>query len=117
LNLLNVGWLDAGNAVPGESETDHAYCTGPTTLEFQDALGKLCERPQFLHRGVHLCGFCRRLLRDMAGNGQIRVPGQQGLWYAAPALVHHYVLCHGYLPPKAFMEAVLASAARPEYRG
>lgn len=28
--------------------------------------------------------------------------------YAAPSLVHHYVVAHGYKPPEEFIAAVMA---------
>ena len=101
LEVLNVGWLDEGNGFP----------TGLTSTEFQTALLELCGRPVFLHRGAHACWFCRELHRSREGNGQIRIPGKSGLWYAAPTLVHHYVAHHKYLPPSAFIEAVLSAVA------
>jgi hypothetical protein len=41
------------------------------------------------------------------GNGEIRVRDADGIWYAAPRLVIHYVVEHNYCPPQAFIEAVL----------
>jgi hypothetical protein len=35
------------------------------------------------------------------------VPGR-GVVYVAPSLIPHYVDAHGYAPPRAFREAVLA---------
>lgn len=96
--VVNVGWLDEGNA----------FVVGPTPRDFMDALRQLCERPIHLHRGVHACWFCRR----HSGNGQIRVPDDNGIWYAAPTLIYHYVADHQYLPPAEFIEAVLWEAAR-----
>jgi hypothetical protein len=37
----------------------------------------------------------------------MRVAGD-GRVYAAPSLVHHYVIAHGYRPPDEFIAAVLA---------
>ena len=102
LDIVNIGWLDEGNAFP----------IGTTPAEFHDALFELCERPIHVDRGVHLCWFCRDLFRNMEGNGQIRVPGKNSVWYAAPALVHHYVTLHHFLPPTEFIEAVMANRAR-----
>jgi hypothetical protein len=96
LKLLNVGWLDVGNAYP----------IGPCDAEFRDALCDLCQNPVFLHRGTHSCWYCRQLSRNVEGNGQIRLAGKEGIWYAAPTLVHHYVTCHEYLPPVDFIDAV-----------
>ena len=79
LEVVNVGWLDEGNAVP----------TGATSPEFRAALQELCKRPVYEHRGVHECWFCREWHRRVEGNGQIRVQGKNGIWYAAPTLVDH----------------------------
>ena len=42
-----------------------------------------------------------------AGNGEIRV-SDGNVMYAAPTLIYHYVVAHAYLPPEAFIAAVLA---------
>jgi hypothetical protein len=46
--------------------------------------------------------------RSSVGTGEIRIPGGPGTAFAAPRLVGHYVIDHGYLPPESFTEAVLA---------
>jgi hypothetical protein len=46
---------------------------------------------------------------EICGNGEIRVKGLDGITYVAPALVLHYVVRHHYAPPKAFVDAVMAS--------
>jgi hypothetical protein len=103
--VLNVGWLDAA----------YPFRRGETSAEFREALGRLVERPILLHRGFHVCGFCPddRCKADYAslGNGQIRVFGRNGVWYAAPTMVHHYVVVHQYQPPPEFVDAVLNPAA------
>jgi hypothetical protein len=100
LEVLNVGWLDEGQPFP----------VGPTCQAFRDALLELCRHPIILHRGVHVCWFCRGRRQDLAGNGQIRLLSPTGIWYAAPTLVHHYVTAHEYCPPADFVEAVLSPA-------
>src|SRR5262245_29187454 len=91
--VLNVGWLGKGNS----------FSTGSTTAAFRAALDALCQEPIWLHRGFHTCEFCRRA----RGNGQIRIRGASELWYAAPAMIAHYVAVHEYLPPPEFVAAVL----------
>ena len=87
-DVLNVGWLDVG----------YPFHRGETSSEFREALSRLVERPILLHRGFHVCDFCPRDRRDnnypSQGNGQIRVLGRNGIWYAAPTTVHHYVVTH-----------------------
>ncbi len=107
--VLNVGWLDSR----------HPFPRGDTTAEFRHALHRLCQRPVLLTRGAHHCQFCPQ--EDMrvwppthperVGNGEIRVKGADGIWYAAPTMVNHYVVEHQYLPPNAFVQAVLLVAA------
>jgi hypothetical protein len=84
-------------------------------------------------RGYHICEFCPTSLwaaRDLAsalegfrdsdrlrlagrngeelllGSAEIRVFGKDGLIYAAPNLIYHYVAVHHYKAPDEFLEAV-----------
>ena len=98
--VLNVGWLDAG----------YPFERGSVHKEFARALKELCQHPVHLHRGFLSCQFCSPEVRGTQatiGNGQIRVAGENGVLYAAPALIHHYVVAHGYQPPLDFVAAVL----------
>src|SRR5262245_31665094 len=95
--VLNIGWLDGA----------YPFCRGPTSSEFGEALCRLVERPILLHRGFHVCDFCPHDGREIypsRGNGQIRVLGRNGIWYAAPTMVHHYVATHEYQPPPEFVD-------------
>lgn len=96
--VLNIGWLGEGNPIP----------TGPVPQRFVDTLEKLCAHPVNLHRGYHFCEYCEE--HRAKGNGQIRVCSAQGIWYAAPTMVHHYVSAHHYQPPEEFIDAVLQPA-------
>jgi hypothetical protein len=40
------------------------------------------------------------------GNGEIRVPSENGIVYAAPTLICHYIDRHRYCPPNEFLMAV-----------
>lgn len=97
-NVKNIGWLDA----------DAPFSNGETAQDFRDALAVLVKHPVHLTRGVHHCPFCRKAL----GNGEIRVCGIDGDVYAAPMLVHHYVMEHNYKPPDAFIVAAIYSAQK-----
>lgn len=57
--------------------------------------------------GVHECDLCSEE-EAPTGNGEVRIPGGPGFAYAAPFLITHYITAHGYRPPHAFMDAVLA---------
>jgi hypothetical protein len=96
---LNVGWLDARVAFP----------TGETPPEFHARLFLLCQRRVNQTRGAHFCPLCigvRRKDRAWA-SAEMRVRSETTA-YAAPTLIHHYVVVHNYKPPEAFIEAVLA---------
>lgn len=113
----NVGWLDE----------DHLFPTGPVPPAFVEALSELCRVGVLPMRGVHYCNLCvprheRRSYADLVptvvrsaggdyyvGNAEIRVPRSIGVPYAAPNMVIHYVVVHGYRPPDGFIEAVLGS--------
>ncbi|HKE45450.1 MAG TPA: NUDIX domain-containing protein [Steroidobacteraceae bacterium] len=101
-NVLNVGWLSR----------DYAFNSGKVSEEFLRALRKLARSPMNLCCGVHLCEFCPppRDPREgrIGGNGEIWVPGTDGVVYVAPALIDHYVEAHGYSPPAVFVAAVMA---------
>lgn len=103
--VLNVGWLDPSKEYP----------RGEVSVEFVKALEVLCERPVYLHRGFHDCRFCPRKadhhFAARIGNGQIRVMDADGIWYAAPTMIHHYVTVHHYQPPSLFICAVLKPTA------
>ncbi|MFD8639531.1 hypothetical protein ACFV14_04390 [Streptomyces zaomyceticus] len=110
---LNVGWLESGR--PWTSGPAPAAFTSEllTVLKAQAVNGTL---------GLHECDLCAEPLDDAhpwyvprpghrrasAGADEIRVPGAPGTAYAAPSLIGHYVLDHGYLPPREFIDAVLA---------
>jgi hypothetical protein len=108
--VLNIGWLSLA----------HPFQRGTVDDEFIAALRRLSAYPINLYRGSHLCEFCpappTKLspggipmldpLPGTTGNGEIRVFDTNGITYVAPILIVHYVLGHGYLPPKEFVDAV-----------
>jgi hypothetical protein len=110
--ILNVGWLAEG----------HPFAVGDTPRAFLLALEILVETPVNLYRGRHYCEFCPgpKITRDEAGkvtlieapeetwgNGEVRVLGEDGKTYVAPALIFHYVSKHRYLPPLIFVAACI----------
>jgi hypothetical protein len=109
--LLNVGWLEA----------KYDYPTGNVTEEFLDQLFQLCLQPVNATRGFHECPFCERPSfglkvswggKDLTlGSAEIRAQGRDGISYAAPDLIFHYVEAHGYQPPAEFINAVLRQAS------
>ena len=129
LKELNVGWLD----------DTHPFNIGDVSEEFVDALFDLCLNPSNQMRGFHVCPFCstppsspmrikrggQEMVIDVPqhmfmerggrkawlGSAEIRVSGKDGIIYAAPTMVYHYVAAHNYLPPDEFIQAVLSSTA------
>lgn len=107
--LVNVGWLARG----------HDFPTGPIDERFVDGLVRCALHPVRLAMGLHRCDLCADGPRDIEaygrrvplGNGEIRA-AWNGVEYAAPTLVVHYVSEHGYAPPDGFLRAVLARAGR-----
>lgn len=111
----NIGWLDAAGV----------YTTGKVSEEFIARLSVLCSRGVYRTRGYHTCNLCPRREHDKwpsptvvcgpdgeyaVGSSEIRVVGIDGERYAAPDMVIHYVVDHGYRPPDRFIDAVLTTA-------
>lgn len=109
--VLNIGWLGEGQP----------FSQGPVARPFFRVLLRLTESPVNLYRGTHECEFCElphnsiqhlwryrdRRARVREGNGEIRVPGLNGIIYVAPVLIVHYIAEHQYQPPQEFIDAVL----------
>src|SRR5262249_46536575 len=96
-----VGWLSV----------EHEFTKGAVTRPALDALRTLVSEgycPVAL-AGPHTCEVCCRV-HDSAN---VLVPSGDVL-FAAPAMVTHYIEAHGYKPPDAFIEAVLACPVPPE---
>lgn len=110
--MLNVGWLSRS----------HEFPTGDTPREVLESLYVLADQQENnILRGVHDCEFCIqespiRLPAPVPcgfvdlGMGELHASGPEGETYAAPSLVVHYIIEHGYRPPDAFMQAVLQTA-------
>lgn len=108
---LNIGWLEKG----------HSINTGDVSEEFIEKLWKYLRYPVNVCRGFHVCDFCIKLGRESvpivefkgekreAGYYEIRVWGKDRKVYAAPSLIFHYILQHGYKPPQEFIDAVMDS--------
>ena len=110
--LLNIGWLDAW----------HPHPTGSVTDAFVECLWEFCRIKVEATRGLHECDLCPKLEpgRQVTragetlwlGSAEIRVFAE-GVMYAAPNLIYHYVVDHRYLPPDEFVRAVLDGRPRP----
>jgi len=114
-----VGWLDAFHRFPKGS-------VPRGTLRRLAALRKWARSDSM---GVHLCELCPVTVHDATGiigrwhacrarsGANVFVPGQ-GVVYAAPVLILHYIRSHDYLPPPEFLAATKACplARVPYYR-
>lgn len=98
-DTVNVGWLARGYPFP----------TGVTSAEFRDKLALLCQRRLKQTRGAHACEFCTGRDRPRSSSEMRVSAGDRP--YAAPSLIHHYVVAHDYRPPDEFVAAVLACEA------
>ena len=103
--LLNVGWMEPPYPMPA----------GNAPAGFAERLAAFCARDKLVNLtfGSQNCGFCKATFSDLyrqfnspLGNGEIRVLGD-GVAYAAPSMICHYVAAHSYLPPAEFVEAVM----------
>ena len=107
---LNVGWLGSGEDFP----------TGAVEAVLLAKIAWLCcfETVNQM-RGIHSCELCdvggwdREAYIVVPGEGlrllgtnEIRVVGSDGVRYAAPSLVLHYLVDHNYRPPTEFLDAV-----------
>ena len=113
-NVLNVGWLSKD--IPFHTRRIETIFPD----EFLSKLKKLTNMDNIVNlcRGSHFCEYCEkqhdeeghRVVKSyQLGNGEIRVNGKDGMVYAAPVLIWHYVALHNYLPPYGFIEAVMES--------
>lgn len=100
---LSVGWL----------EPPHDFPRGTLALDLVQRLEERCSQSEYhATRGRHVCGFCGEV-EEALGFAEIRLLGD-GVIYAAPNLVAHYVRVHAYLPPSGFVEALRKGEPPPE---
>jgi len=101
---INVGWLAAG----------HPFAVGSPPPGFVEQLDRMLHG-QYVNPalGMHPCELCDAADEDTPGaprgGSEIRVPASPTEVFAAPFLIGHYVQAHNYLPPRSFIDAVLAS--------
>lgn len=102
--IVNVGWLQNG----------HPFSSGGMAPSVVERLYELVEYAATnATRGKHYCDLCPETDRDSSrawGHAEIRVVGADGVRYAAPTLIHHYVTVHGYQPPQSFVDALMRVA-------
>jgi hypothetical protein len=126
-----VGWLSADN------EFDNA----PPTEELLDLIWRYCKVSVAQMRGDHICEFCPSRLKSAhdrssfldalkqsaseryterngeklwLGSAEIRAFGRDGVIYAAPTLIYHYVSVHHYKAPEEFLQALRSGPKPPD---
>lgn len=94
--LVAVGWLDPR----------HEFPTGDVAPAFVETVRGLTAHAwqPCLYRGLHRCELCPPE-EAPAEHRNLFVPGD-GVVFASPVLIVHYVEAHGYAPPSAFVAAV-----------
>ena len=108
----NIGWI----------ERTHPFDQGPVSETFLKKLWQYCRVPVVQTRGLHFCDLCDMPQGNVPvmdfdgqtlefGSAEIRVVGANGVIYAAPNLIFHYVRDHAYKPPQEFIDAVLTGPA------
>jgi len=101
--LLAVGWLESGHDYPT------GVCPSRVTERLTELRAKFAAAfPAFSFRGWHSCSMCDgggELLRDSQIN--LFIPGRDVL-YLATGRADHYIDFHSYVPPVAFVDALMA---------
>jgi hypothetical protein len=102
---VNIGWLERNERFDEQRPGDDVL----------DLLWSFCKVSIARMRGIHECGLdscedsyiaARDSERLILGSAEIRVFGEDGMIYAAPTLIYHYVLAHRYKPPAQFLLAL-----------
>jgi hypothetical protein len=116
--VVHVGWLDG----------IHPYPKGAVVARLIEKMKLLASKPVELYRGKHICELCAepsdlvktlqpngivmdpncswgRWRDQRSSNGEIRV-SREGIVFAAPVLIVHYIEAHDYLPPIEFLRAI-----------
>ncbi|HSD87872.1 MAG TPA: hypothetical protein VLB44_10175 [Kofleriaceae bacterium] len=102
--MLNIGWLDAV----------HPFPKGEVPAFLFKRLARWPRARQSC--GIHDCELCPfvqpvgRVECPTTSSYELHVFGADGVCYAAPALIAHYVEVHDYRPPQPFIDAVMTTS-------
>lgn len=107
-DVLNIGWLDPSRPFP-TGDVDPAVTEALLDASLFPTVNKT--------RGWHYCRFCPPDADDPTtvngksgpiglGTSELWVRARQGLVFAAPDLIYHYITTHKYRPPDEFLAAV-----------
>jgi hypothetical protein len=105
--FVHVGWIG--------SERD--FPVGAVPDEFVRHLWGMCQQPMSKIKGYQVCGLCESPFGPLTiewqgtsaniGDGYLGVVANDGVLMIAPDLVFHYVVAHGYVPPREFIDGVI----------
>jgi len=103
--------FDREPRIPGKAEWQVASeCNGSHAREAGNSLLNLLEKLS-LTLWLRIFGTaerdrCRQQIMGVVGSAEIRVKGDNGIEYACPDLIYHYIRKHRYLPPQEFLDAM-----------
>jgi hypothetical protein len=126
-DILNIGWLGR----------EQKFTTGIVPKSFVDKLEKILAsnsstKSQVIvnrMRGFFDCEICNARSDELKtqdakhkivlGNAELLIPHylKNGYYFSAPTLIHHYIIVHSYLPPKEFIDSILALDLGTEFNG
>jgi hypothetical protein len=112
--VLNIGWLDIR----------YPFTKGDVLPVYIEKLAEiiLTKRTVLLARGRHDCEFCIEIPKVVSednyvplGCSEIWIPAENNIIYAAPNMIHHYIVAHHYQPPQVFLDALLKVEFPPDW--
>lgn len=108
--LLNVGWLGKDCTFPTQRDQPKIR---EQCLDVAAKLESIGFPTWTLMRGVHECDLDGCCENRPAGNGMFVIKSKKNdecssvICFVAPAMIIHYIRQHHYIPPQAFIEAVM----------
>jgi hypothetical protein len=119
-SVKNIGWLDS----------NRKYSVGKVAPDFLPKLGSIiigtakCNAQVNRMRSTSPCRLSDCDIQEIECHGskeclgasEVWVPlGDNGMFYAAPSMVYHYIEEHDYLPPEGFISAVMGFDLEQEF--
>jgi hypothetical protein len=95
-DVLMIGWLD--------KQAD--FRTGDVPSRFLKKLNLLLDSPVTMPGPGFTCPLCSR--HSLRSTSEYWLRESSGRIYVAPALLHHYINTHSYVPPPSFVTAVIS---------
>jgi hypothetical protein len=118
-SVLNIGWLERG-----KPHGVGVVASGLVAklLQVMGLEGTTCVHVNRI-RSVHPCNLCGEDAFDdvdpsgklLVGASEIWIPRLGGGFFAAPSMLPHYIIKHGYLPPAEFLASLMAFSVKEPY--